>query len=325
MSFPELNEGQRQPARRPHWAKRWLREIFLEDLGLKILALIISVALWYGVTGQRTPTTIRVPRVPLNFRLPGDTEISNDPRADVEIVLTGSKRALDTINVRDLTVNVDVSDLKPGEHFVQLTPDRVTMGLPDGVKFGDIQPSSVQLILEPRVEREIEVEVRHTGNVPEGFELRSIAAMPDKVKVRGPASHVNALVKVPTEIVSLDGHKESFTQSQTAIEIADKKVDLIDTAVSVRVEIGEQRVEKSLGGVSVSASDGSFVRPETATVTIYGERSVINQVSADNAKIILDFAQDGSFTPRLELPAELQGRVELRSTNPKTFTKRSFF
>jgi YbbR domain-containing protein len=325
MSFPELNESPRQPVHRPHWIKRWLREIFLEDLGLKILALVISVALWYGVTGQRTPTTIRVPRVPLNFRLPGDTEISNDTRSDVEVVLTGSKHALDTINVRDLTVNVDVSDLKPGEHNVQLTMDRVAMGLPDGVKFGDIQPNNVQLTLEPRVEREIEVEVRHTGNVPEGYELRGITATPDKVKVRGPASHINALVKVPTEIVSLDGRKESFTQPQTAIEIADKKVDLIDTAVNVRVEIGEQRAEKSLGGVSVSASDGTLVRPETASITVYGERSAINQLRADNTKLVLDFAADGSFTQRLELPAELQGRIELRSTNPKGFTKRSFF
>ena len=325
MSFPELNESPRQPVRRPHWVKRWLREIFLEDLGLKILALVISVALWYGVTGQRTPTTIRVPRVPLNFRLPGDTEISNDARADVEVVLTGSKHALDTINVRDLTVNVDVSDLKPGEHNVQLTMDRVAMGLPDGVKFSDVQPNNVQLTFEPRVEREIEVEVRHTGNVPEGYELRAITATPDKVKVRGPASHINALVKVPTEIVSLDGRKESFTQPQTAIEIADKKVDLIDTAVNVRVEIGEQRAEKNLGGISVSASDGTLVRPETASITVYGERSAINQLRADNTKLVLDFAADDSFTPRLELPAELQGRIELRSTNPKGFTKRSFF
>jgi YbbR domain-containing protein len=324
LSFPDLKEG-RQPVHRSHWAKRWLREIFLEDLGLKILALIVSVVLWYGVTGQRTPTTIRVPRVPLNFRLPNDTEISNEPRADVEILVTGNKRALDTINVRDLSVNVDVSDLKSGEHNVQLTTDRVTMGLPDGVRFSDLQPSSVQLTLEPRVEREVEVEVRLTGGVADGYELRGVTAVPDKVKVRGPASHVNALVKVPTEMVSLDGHKENFTESQTGIELADRKVDLIDTAVNVRVEIGEQRIEKSLGGISVSASDGASVRPETAGVTIYGERSAVNQLRADNLKLVLDLAPDGSYTPRLDLPAELQGRVELRSTNPKVFTRRSFF
>lgn len=325
MSFREIDEEVRRQVRKPHWAERWLRVIFIEDWGTKLLALLISLALWYGVTGQRKPTTIRVPRVPLNFRLPGNLEISNEPRTEVEITLTGSKRALDTLNVRDLVANVDASDLTPGEHNVQLTLERVTMGLPDGVRYGDIQPNYVQLRLEPRVERELEVEVRRSGNVAEGYELRRVTATPEKIKVRGPASHLNAMQKAPTEVISLDGRKESFTLPQVAIEIADRKVDLIDGAVQISFEIGEQRIEKTLGGVSVSAGDGASVRPEIATVTVYGERSAINQLSAANVKLILDVAEDGAFKPRLELPADLQGRVELRSTSPALFTRRSFF
>jgi YbbR domain-containing protein len=325
MSFREIDEVVKRQVRSPHWAERWLRVVFIEDWGTKLLALVISFALWYGVTGQRKPTTIRVPRVPVNFRLPNNTEISNEPRTEVEITLTGNKRALDAINVRDLVVNIDVSDFKPGEQSVLLTPERVTMGLPDGVRYGDIQPNNLVLRLEPRLDRELEVEVRRSGNVPDGYELRGITVNPEKVKVRGPASHLNVLQKAPTEVVSLDGHKESFTLPQAAIEIPDKKVDLIDGAVSITFEIGEERVEKSFSNVQVSASDGAQVRPETASVTVYGERSVINQLRTENIRLVLDVAPDGSFTPRLELPAELQGRVELRSTNPAVFTRRSFF
>lgn len=325
MSFHEIDEGLKRRARSPHRAERWLRAIFVEDWGTKLLALLISLALWYGVTGQRKPTTIRVPRVPLNFRLPGDTEISNEPRTEVEITLTGNKRALDAINVRDLVANVDVSDFRPGEHSVILTPERVTMGLPDGVRYGDIQPNNVLLRLEPRLDRELAVEVRHSGNVPEGYQLRGITVAPEKVKVRGPASHLSALQKAPTTMISLEGRKESFTLPQTAIEIPDKKVDLIEAVVSVTFEIGEERIEKSFGGVQVTTSDGTQVRPETVNVTLYGERSAINQLRAENIKLVLDVAGDGSFTPRLELPADLKNRVELRSTTPAVFTRRSFF
>jgi YbbR domain-containing protein len=313
MPFPEINEALRRPAHRPHWTQRWLREIFVEDLGLKLLALIISLALWYGVTGQRAPTTIRVPRVPLNFRLPGDTEISNEARTEVEVTLTGSKHALDTINVRDLSVNVDVSDLKPGEYPLQLTPERVTMGLPDGVRYGDIQPNNVMLRLEPRVERELEVEVRHAGNVPEGYELSSVAAVPEKVKVRGPASHVNVLQKAPTEIISLEGRKESFTLPQAAIQIDDKKVDLIDAVVSVRVEIEERPTTKTFTNVSVQALPGLPMSPAIASVTLFGPPSLLNKLSAADFQIALESGTDGSIKPRLILPTDMEGRVELRS------------
>ena len=315
MPFPELNEGPKKPVRSSHWARRWLREIFVEDLGLKLLALAISLALWYGVTGQRTPTTIRVPHVPLNFRLPNNTEISNDPRSEVEVALTGNKSALDAINVRDLIVNVDVSDLKPGSdpYNVQLTPERVTMGLPDGVRFSDIQPNNVLLRLEPRTERELEVDVRHSGNIPAGYEVRSIVATPEKVKVRGPASRINLLQKAPTEMISLEGRKESFTLPQVTIEIGDKKVDLIDTFVSVRVEIEEQSIVKTFTNVSVQASPGTQASQRTVTVTLSGPPSLLNKLSATDIQIALEASADGSIKPRLIVPANMEGRIELRS------------
>ncbi len=325
MSFREVNEDVKRQPHRPHWARRWLRVVFVEDWGLKLLALAIALGLWYGVTGQRKPTTVRVPHVPLNFRLPADTEISNEPRTDVEITLTGSKRALDAFNVRDLVANVDVSDLRPGEHTVPLSADRVTMGLPDGVRFGDMQPASLMLRLEPRVEREVEVEVRHSGQPAEGFELQRVTAAPDHVKVRGPASHVGALQKAPTEVVSLDGRRETFTLAQAAIQIPDRKVDPLDAAVAVTFEIGEQRAEKTFTSVAVVTGDGAGIRPETASVTVYGPRSAFNQLTADKMRLVLDVAEDGSYRPRLELPADLQGRVELRATSPAVFTRRSFF
>jgi YbbR domain-containing protein len=325
MSFREINEDAKRQPHRPHWARRWLRVVFVEDWGLKLLALAIALGLWYGVTGQRKPTTVRVPHVPLNFRLPADTEISNEPRTDVEITLTGSKRALDAFNVRDLVANVDVSDLRPGEHTVPLTPERVTMGLPDGVRFGDIQPAGLTLKLEPRVEREVEVDVRHSGEPAEGYELQRVTAAPDRIKVRGPASHVAALQRAATEVVPLDGRRETFTLAQAAIQIPDRKVDPLDAAVAVTFEIGEQRAEKTFGNVAVITSDGALVRPEAATVTVYGPRSAVDQLGADKMRLVLDVAEDGSYRPRLELPADLQGRVELRATSPAVFTRRSFF
>ncbi|HEX8707057.1 MAG TPA: CdaR family protein [Pyrinomonadaceae bacterium] len=315
MPFHDIDEEPKPlvHTRAPHWAERLLRRIFFEDLGLKLLALAISLGLWYGVTGQRTPTTVRVPRVPLNFRLPKDMEISNEPRAEVEVTLTGNKRALDTLNLRDLSVNVDVTDYKPGEHSVQLTPERVTMGLPDGVRSGDIQPGRVLLRLEPRIERELEVEVRRSGSLPSGYELISLAAMPAKVRVRGPESHVNALQKAWTEIISLEGHRESFTLSQIAVEMPDKKVDLIDPIVGVRVEINEERIERGFANVTVEEIPGAKVRPASASVVLYGPRSVIEQLRAADLNVALDVSPDGALTPRLLLPDGLQDRVESRS------------
>lgn len=320
MPFREIDEEVSRFAHLPRDARSWLRRIFIEDWNLKLLALAITLGLWFGVTGQRAPATVRLTRVQVSFRLPADMEISNDPRDEVEVTLTGGKGELDRLNGRDLVAYVDVSDMKPGERVVQLAPGRVKIELPEGIRIDSIEPNTIPLRLEPRVEREVEVEARLEGSLAEGYELRGINLTPSRVRVRGPASHVNELQKALTETIPLEGRKESFAIPQTAIDISDPKVDVIDTIVNVYLEIGEQRLEKTFAGVAVRESSGAPARPETASVTVYGARSAIEQLRAEQMQIVLDVGADGAITPRLALPPEIEGRVELRSTKPTGFT-----
>lgn len=322
MPFTEPDDVSSRPRPQRGVMQRWLREIFVEDLGLKLLALAITLVLWYAVTGQRTPTTIHLRGVHLNFHLPSDMEVSNDPRTEVEVTLTGNKNVLERIDARDLIAYVDISDFKPGERSVQLTPERVTLGLPDGVRVEGIEPNTMPLRLEQRVEREIEVETRYDGSLPEGFELREVKVVPARARVRGPASRVSALQKLSTENIPLGEHRESFTAQQIAIDtdVLDKKIDLIDTVVNVTFEIGERRIEKSFAGVAVRESTGAQARPETASVTLYGARSALEQLRAADIQIALDVSPDGAITPRLVLPPGLENRVELRSITPTGFT-----
>jgi YbbR domain-containing protein len=321
MPFREIDEDVSRFTHLPREARSWLRRIFIEDWNLKLLALAITLGLWFAVTGQRAPATVRLPRVQISFRLPADMEISNDPRGEVEVTLTGSKRELDLLNGRDLVAYVDVSGMKPGERVVQLIPERVVkMDLPGGVRIDSIEPNTIPLRLEPRVVREVEVEARLEGKVAEGFELRAINITPNRVRVRGPASNVSELPKALTETIPLEGRKESFAVPQTAIDISDPKVDVIDTIVNVYLEIGEQRIEKTFAGVAVREGGGAPARPETASVTVYGVRSVIDQLRAEQMQIVLDTGEDGAITPRLALPPDLEGRIELRSTKPAGFT-----
>ena len=320
MAFRGLDEESGESQRLAREVKAWLREIFLKDWNLKLLALAITLGLWYGVAGERTPATISLRGVQLNFRLPNDMEISNDPRNEVEVTLTGAEQALNRINVRDLVAYVDLSSYKPGERVVRLSPEKVTMELPQGVRLDSIEPNAVPVRLEPRMDREVEVEARLEGQLPEGYELRGISINPNKVRIRGPASHVNALQKALTETIPLEGQKESFNVTQAAVDISDPKVDLLDPVVNVRVEVGEQRIEKSFSGITVRQSSGAQARPDTASVTLYGERSLIEQLRPEEMQIVLDVAADGAIMPRLALPPGFEGRVELRSINPSGFS-----
>ncbi|HEX8173930.1 MAG TPA: CdaR family protein [Pyrinomonadaceae bacterium] len=319
MAFREVDEGGSRWARVPREAGSWLHEIFLEDWTLKLVALLISLGLWFAITGQRTPTTIRLRNVQLDFQLPNDMEISNDPRRDIDITVSGSSDALENLNRRELVARVDVSRYRPGDRVVQLTSKIID--LPPGIKVVKIEPNTVPLRLEPSVEREVEVEARLEGNLPEGFELYNVTAAPARVRVRGPQSHIQALQKAMTETIPVENRRESFSIQQVAIDVPDQKITVIDSVVNVRLDIGELRIEKSFAGVNVLANNGAQARPPQASLTLYGPKSVLEQLRPEDMQLILEVGDDGGVrNMHLQLPQSIAGAVQLRSTMPAGFS-----
>ena len=242
MPFQDIEETEATPIpRTPTPLERWVRKLFLEDWSLKLLALAITVVLWLAVTGQNKPVTLRVSGVQLNFLKPGGLEISNEPPGQVEVILTGSPDKLDRIGPRDLVATVDLSDQKAGERIVRLSLDRVKLDLREDVKIQGFRPSTIPIRLEPIIEVPMDVEVKFEGKLPEGYEVVSVSVNPAKVRLRGPAGRINALDKVTTETVSLDDKKESFNLSHVEINIPDPKIEMLDPAVDIRVEVAEKK------------------------------------------------------------------------------------
>ncbi len=322
MNFRDIDKGATLLGR------RWLREMVFEDWGIKLLALLITVSLWYAVAGQRAPATARLRNVPLVINPPGDMEISNEPVEQIDVTLRGSRRALDAIKSNDLIINFDASSYRPGERLLRLTPQNVKLELPDEVSPQDvtierIEPASVPLRLERRVERELAVQPQFEGQLPAGYIVAGVEISPTKIRVRGPESYVNALSHARTETIALDAKTESFTVPHAAIDIPDQKVNPLEAVVDLFVKIEEEKIERTMAGVPVRLADengGATARPASASVELRGPRSAVESLRPEDISLVLDKAEDGALNPRLSLPATLQVRIELLSTTPTKFS-----
>ena len=301
--------------------RRWLREFLLEDWGLKLLALVITLVLWLAVTGQRAPSTVQLRGVAIEYMRPAEMEIGNEPLDEVDITLEGGKSRLEEVNARNLVARVDISQLRPGERILRLSRENVSMDLPEGVRIVRIEPQSVALKVERSVERELEVEARLEGRPAEGYEVRGVQITPPRVKVRGPESRVGALDKASTETIPLDGQRETLNAPQVAVDVSDRSVVALDAAVAVRVEIVETQAERRVAGVAVrAAAAGAEVRPQTATAVVSGPRSIVERLRPEDLTVVIEQAPDGSLRPRLAPAPGLEGRLTLVSVTPSDFT-----
>ena len=72
------------------FSKHIVRKIFHEDWAMKLLALVITLGLWFGVTvlskGKQASDRFTVP---LNFRVLDNAAVTNSPVQEVEIRVRG--------------------------------------------------------------------------------------------------------------------------------------------------------------------------------------------------------------------------------------------
>jgi YbbR domain-containing protein len=318
MPFQDIDEvSSSEMPRPPSGINRILRRVFIEDWNLKLLSLAITLVLWFIVTGQNTPVNTHA-SVQLKFIRPNSLEISNEPPKSVDVLLAGSKYRLDDLNKTALVATIDISDQRAGERVLRLA-DRAQLDLPQGVTVEAFQPSAISVRLEPIVQRQLEVEAKLEGTLADGYEVYSVRPSKSTVAVVGPASNVNAVSKAKTETISIAGRRETFTAPNVAIDISDPKIDLPDPVVTIDVEIGERRIEKTLSDIQVKTQSGGAVQPATATIVIYGPPNILADLKPNDIKLLLPASGEVSGAT-LEIPAAARDKVILRSVKPSKFT-----
>ena len=283
-----------------------IERIFLRDWGTKLIALAITLAIWFGVTGQSV--TRRIRNVHVNYLQSNEMQITNEPIHEVEITITGDKQKIDRLKEEELVISADLSVIQAGDKIVQLSPETVSLDLPSGVKLVEVQPNKIAVKLEKVLEREIDVKPEFEDSLPEGFELYTKSVEPLRVRVRGPESIVKSLDSISTEKISLENRKSDFTAKQIGLNLVNSKVTLLDSIVDVSVKVGEKRIERMF---SVETKDENDTKK--FNVILLAPRSILEKIKPEDIQITLEKSTDGKFIPIAILPTELQNAVEIKS------------
>lgn len=287
--------------------KHILRKIFLEDWGLKLLALAITLGLWLGVTGLSTYSRRSV-TVPLNTIVSNDAIVTNLLRQDVEVVLSGDKRRLDQVNRGELSATLDLTRVVPGDWVIPLSPDTIWIdNMPQGIALDEVRPSNMAVKLDSVAEKDVIVKVETTGTVAQGFEVYSSTVMPPRIRVRGPANLMKLVDYVKTDEIDISGKREGFAVRQIAVNSPDPNAAVLSTVVDVFVIVGERRIERSFT-VPVEGEPA-----KTAIFTLFAPRTLLQEAKVDDFRVDVYLDDSGELKPRLTLPAALETVSEVRS------------
>ena len=288
--------------------KRLLRRVFIDDWPMKLVALVITFALYLGVSSEESRATF--PTVPLNLRISDNADFVSPPLDAVEVVLRGDKTKIDELSRtrNDLVVFRDLTNQPVGDSSIDLTPDTVSINLPPGVVIETIRPGRIAIKLEPVIEKDIPVRAETEGRVADGVEIYGEPVVtPQKVKVRGPVSQLKTLEFVSTDRISLENRGGDFTARQVAVTVSNPKVRVLDAVVDVTFRISESRIERV-----IQASLKNDPAGRKMSVTVVATPTVLKAIKPGDLKVEMVTDEDGKKTLKfVDLPPELQGEIEI--------------
>ncbi len=302
---------------------------FSSNIWTLLLALVLSVTVWIVANQQLNPVEasreIDQP-IPIEFvGLGADLVISNEPPTAATVLLIAQQNTWPSISAEDVIVRADLEDLAPGEHVVQLDVELNNVQ----AAVDSIRPRQVRLIIEERIERDMQITVSTQGVVASGYVASDANVEPEASQLTGPQSAVESveMIQVTANIEEL---RSDFVEEVTVVPLdveglSVEGVILDPDRVVVRIPISQQSGLRDFA-VQVPTigrpQEGYFftgLTVEPTVITLEGNPGTIENLGSTIETQTIDLS-DLVSDLTLQVPLDLPFGVEAAEGQPSTIT-----
>ncbi len=208
------------------------RAAVARNLGLKALALVIAVALWWFVAGE---SDVQYGfSVPIELRrIPPGMAITNTVERQVDVRIAGPATVIGALPRNEVTAVVDLSRARPGRTVYPLTAESITV--PSGVRVVRIVPDSVEIALGKLERRRLPVSARIAGSARLKSRIVRVTVDPPELEVEGLPNDFAELKSLVTEDVTPESAEGVFT-TRVRVDLAEGRAKIVGNS-TVRVTV----------------------------------------------------------------------------------------
>jgi YbbR domain-containing protein len=244
------------------------RRIF-SNLGLFLFSLLLAFFFWAVATESEDPTKKETLASSVEVEiegLPEDRVTYDAGNMRVLVTVRAPTSIWNNLRSDDFHAYIDLSDVPTGTFEVPIQvelrsePTEVT-------EISDISPGTVQITVEELAEKDVPVTVNIQGTPAVGFVMNAYETVPQTVRVRGPASFVQQVVKAQV-VVSVNDKQGDVRSDYQAVPL-----DENDNPVS-QVEIAPKTVT-----VNVPIEPLGYLRDLAVTPALQGQPAPDYRVS----------------------------------------------
>lgn len=294
---------------RPSALRVWLQESFTENVGLKLVSLVVALVL-FGITRVRTGEPVqRTLEVSLLARLPsqGNRVLLSELPGRLRATVRGPAPVVARLRGDDLgPVQLDLSD---GRALVDI--ERASLLLPAGVELVQVEPRRLALEWDTTVTRRVAVEVNFEGRPPSGLRAGTVTVSPSMIRVTGPSRAVDALTELRTLPFDLSTIAAPRVERRVRLEAPPARVlfepaGLVTVSFEVEHELRDRRFDRLTVAALGPAAPRPLLRPTMVTVVLRGEPSALDALDSAQLVPVVDLRALPAGSGTVALPVALE-------------------
>lgn len=217
-----------------------IRTLIFENAFLKIASLFFAIILWFYITPISMRDTLEVSYVlPLELKnIPENMMVLGKFQDRINVRLRGRQSVLRVTDPDQLSVSLDLSNVKTGEKFYPI--DNSNIIFPPGTNMDviRIEPNKIKIDVVKLLKKDVRVQINIKGRPASGYKVQGISISPPHIIVEGPENDVRSLSVLEGPAVDIAGRKRSFSK-EIKIDTPLHNVRITgERVVTVDVEIG---------------------------------------------------------------------------------------
>ncbi|WP_303838931.1 YbbR-like domain-containing protein [Selenomonas ruminantium] len=286
------------------------RSLVQHNLAAKIASILVAVILWGYVMNDQNPSTegsftaqVQLVNVPEGYKVTQEEE-------KAKIAVRGARSLFVNSSDADFHAYVDLRGAEAGTNHYKI---RVEM--PQGFELVDVYPESMEVTLDPIVQRRVRADINVNGSPASGVTVASVTQKSDEVLIEGPSTLVNEVDRL-IGYVGLTSKNETDFSLQvplTAINADGREVSGVTiqpAAMYVTVQMARGLTKKIVTVTPIPGEDLDSrlelvaIKPEPMQIEIAGAEEVIaNLKSVNTEKISLaDVFKNTNKAVKLDIP-----------------------
>ncbi len=270
--------------------KTVLRQVFLENVGLKVLALALATTL--VVVKREDQTTVVTANVRVRVVHPEDRVLVSPPVDKVAVTIEGKYSALRDFDVDSLpALDINLS----GYEEEQVTFEPEMFKVPPSLQVRVVRPAAMLVRFEPKTRKVVDVVAALEGEPQTGYRVTQVVVDPPTVTLTGAASVVGRIESVKTEPISLVGRNQT-TGLSVSLAPPPAYAGYVERGRRhvVTVTIEEKRGTRVVAGRPVEVRNvpdavyGFEVSPATVDITLHGPVRLLDALDASTLTAWVD-------------------------------------